>query len=82
MPSAMSAGATAVKFIATSSLVSNLISIFNGKDQFELLTDEQASALAYDGIGGITYPRNSVNTMLHNTVPSVYILMATTSRTT
>ena len=31
MPVAMSAGASAVKFIATSSLVSNTISIFNGK---------------------------------------------------
>ena len=82
VPVALSAGGSADKFIATSSFVSNTISIINGKDQFEPPTDEQALALAYEGIGGITYPLNSVNTMLHNTVPKVSILMTTTSLTT
>ena len=36
------------------------------------LTDAQAVALAYQGVGGITYPLHSVNTTLPNTtVPRV-----------
>ena len=42
-----------------------------GTGQFELLTDEQALKLAYEGIDGIGFPCNSVNTMIHNTVPKV-----------
>ena len=30
---------------------------------------EEALALAYEGVGGFSYPLNSVNTILHNTVP-------------
>ena len=55
----------------TSDLASNTITIVNGTNQFELLTDEQALTLAYAGIDGIGFPLNSVNTMINNTEPRV-----------
>ena len=38
------------------SLVNNKVVIVNGAHAVEILTDEQALILAYQGIGGITYP--------------------------
>ena len=45
--------------------------ISNGTHPFEILTDEQALALAYQDIGGITYPLNSINAIFQNDVPMV-----------
>ena len=57
------------KLLVTSSLVYNKIVRVNGKHTFEILTDEQALTLAYQGVGGITYPLNYINELFGNEVP-------------
>ncbi len=70
-PSTACVPAHNTNILTTLSISNHTNNILNEARPFELLTDAQALELAYQGVGGIAYPLNSVNTILHKTVPIV-----------
>ena len=58
-----------VRFVASSNLTSNTITINNNSHPFEILTDEQAGALISGGQLTGSFPLNSINTVIKNTMP-------------
>ena len=57
-----------VRFVASSNLTSNTITINNNSHPFEILTDDQAGALISGGLLTGSFPLNSINTIIKNTV--------------
>ena len=57
-----------IRFVASSSITSNTITINNNSHPFEILTDEQAGALISGGQLTGSFPLNSINTVRKNTV--------------
>ena len=58
-----------VRFVASSNLTSNTITINNNSHPFEILTDDQAGSLISGGQLTGSFPLNSINTVIKNTVP-------------
>ncbi|MFM7988080.1 MAG: hypothetical protein ACKPKO_53080, partial [Candidatus Fonsibacter sp.] len=56
-------------FVASGNLTSNTITINNKSHPFEILTDDQAGALISSGQLTGSFPLNSINTIIKNTVP-------------
>ena len=69
-PFGMTPGVTPpIRFAASGNLTSNTITINNNSHPFEILTDEQAGALISGGSLTGSFPLNSINTVIKNTVP-------------
>ena len=60
-----------LKLYVESSSSNNKFPIDHGTHAFKFLTDVQSLELAYQEIGGIAYPRNSVNATFRNEYPMI-----------